>query len=77
MIKTHRLFEGGSYPSMEDAQNTADRYCKGLLVTSNRKCPNGKEYHTVLKGPLGYYVTNRYDPRVVQWCKENNVKPRD
>lgn len=39
-----------------------------------------KEYYTILKCKdlCGrYYVTNRYDPRVVQWCKENGVVPED
>lgn len=34
------------------------------------------EYYTTLPTQCGkYYVTNRFDPRVVQWCKENNVVP--
>ncbi len=74
----HILFEGSNLNTLKHAQRIADRYCSGLLVTMDVPTPAGKEYHTVLRSSDGYYyVTNRFDPRVVQWCKKNNVVPED
>ncbi len=60
----------------EEAERTADRWSKGETLLG--PLVGGPEYNTVLRSKDGkYYVTNRFDPRVVQWCKENNVVPED
>ena len=74
----HKLYET---PKTLDANNTLERaeaiaklWCKG----QGQSDTIGPEYNTVLKAKNGvYYVTNRFDPRVVQWCKDNNVIPED
>ena len=78
MNMIHRLYEIPTWPrgtdTLERAEAIAKLWCKGQGAASSI----GPEYNTVLRAKNGvYYVTNRYDPRVVQWCKNNNVVPED
>lgn len=78
MNKVHKLYETplnkGLNNCKERAQAIADLWCKGQGAASGI----GREYNTVLRTQSGeYYVTNRFDPRVVQWCKETGITPRN
>ncbi len=79
MNVVHRLYETPTrfpygYNSLERAETIAKLWCAGKGQSSSI----GPEYNTVLRTKKGqYYVTNRYDPKVVQWCKDNNVVPED
>jgi hypothetical protein len=71
-----RLYETISLSLAENAQSLANAWCKGEdTIGTKRFIP---QYFTVMKDRVGmFYVTNRFDPRVVEYCKQNNITPRE
>ena len=77
-MSEHSLCETITFNNQKDAELISNTWSKGLSFYAERKLHCGKEYNTTLKDVETklWYITNYFDPRVRQWCKDNNIVPR-
>jgi hypothetical protein len=69
------LHESNPSISKEHAQRLADAWCKGEDIMGAKIYT--PEYFTVMRDRTGkFYATNRFDPRIVEYCKQYNITPR-